>query len=219
MRWHWLSLIGMGQLDLAGSLLIPTAAVILDQGIQGEQTFEQPVDPLAAIPDRAFGGDHQLGDARVGMAVGSQPDDALVGLDRVSIADHLALREAGCLARLEEHAFQHLVREPVQARGVVFGRGRNQPFVGQVAAIVQGGVQGERTARFVAQDFYGEVLLGGLASTDEAEENWVAVRVLVAQLLRIVRDFNLEDTYRTVADQAGEALLTPAIVCSEVLAS
>jgi hypothetical protein len=42
--------------------VVSTAAVILNQGIQREQTFEQAADPLAAVPDRAFGGAHQLGD-------------------------------------------------------------------------------------------------------------------------------------------------------------
>jgi hypothetical protein len=42
-------------------------------------------------------------------------------------------------------------------------------------------------------------------------------QALVAQLLRIVRDFNLEEAYRSIADQADEETLIPRIVCSEVL--
>jgi len=39
----------------------------------------------------------------------------------------------------------------------------------------------------------------------------------VAQLLRIVRDYNLEEAYRALADQAADAPLIPRIVCSEAL--
>lgn len=42
-------------------------------------------------------------------------------------------------------------------------------------------------------------------------------RTLVAQLLRIVRDYNLEEAYRALADQAPAAPLIPRIVCSEAL--
>ena len=42
-------------------------------------------------------------------------------------------------------------------------------------------------------------------------------QALVAQLLRIVRDYNLEEAHSTIADQAEEAPLIPRIVCSEVL--
>jgi hypothetical protein len=42
-------------------------------------------------------------------------------------------------------------------------------------------------------------------------------QVLVAQLLRIVRDYNLEDTHRAIADQAAVDPLIPRIICSEAL--
>jgi hypothetical protein len=40
---------------------------------------------------------------------------------------------------------------------------------------------------------------------------------LIDQLLRIVRDYNLEEAHRALADQADEAPLIPRIVCSEAL--
>ena len=42
-------------------------------------------------------------------------------------------------------------------------------------------------------------------------------QALVAQLLRIVRDYNLEEAHRAIADRAEEAVLIPRIVCSEAL--
>lgn len=45
----------------------------------------------------------------------------------------------------------------------------------------------------------------------------VAGKALVAQLLRIVRDFSLEEAHRAMSDQADEAPLIPRIVCSEVV--
>jgi superfamily II DNA or RNA helicase len=42
-------------------------------------------------------------------------------------------------------------------------------------------------------------------------------QALVEQLLRIVRDYNLEESYRAAADQDEEAMLIPRIVCSETL--
>ncbi len=40
---------------------------------------------------------------------------------------------------------------------------------------------------------------------------------LVAQLLRIVRDYNLEEAHRAASDRREEAVLIPRIVCGEVL--
>jgi hypothetical protein len=40
---------------------------------------------------------------------------------------------------------------------------------------------------------------------------------LVAQLLRIAREFNLEEAHRSMSDQADEGPLIPRIVCSEAL--
>jgi hypothetical protein len=45
----------------------------------------------------------------------------------------------------------------------------------------------------------------------------VTGQALVAQLLRVVRDYDLEAAYRAVADRAEEAPLIPRIICSEVL--
>ena len=42
-------------------------------------------------------------------------------------------------------------------------------------------------------------------------------QALVAQLLRIVRDYNLEEAHRVAADQSEEAVLIPRVVCSEAL--
>jgi len=42
-------------------------------------------------------------------------------------------------------------------------------------------------------------------------------QALIEQLLRIVRDYNLEETHRTVVDRAEEAPLIPRIICSEAL--
>ena len=42
-------------------------------------------------------------------------------------------------------------------------------------------------------------------------------QALVAQLLRIVRDYNLEEAHRAIADRTDEAPLIPRIVCSEAL--
>jgi superfamily II DNA or RNA helicase len=42
-------------------------------------------------------------------------------------------------------------------------------------------------------------------------------QALVAQLLRIVRDYNLEEAYRALVDRGDEEPLIPRIVCSEVL--
>jgi hypothetical protein len=42
-------------------------------------------------------------------------------------------------------------------------------------------------------------------------------QALVAQLLRIVRDYNLEEAHRATEDRAEEAPLIPRIVCSEAL--
>ena len=40
---------------------------------------------------------------------------------------------------------------------------------------------------------------------------------LVAQLLRVVRDYNLEEAHRAIADRDEETVLIPRIVCSEAL--
>ena len=45
----------------------------------------------------------------------------------------------------------------------------------------------------------------------------VTGQALVAQLLRIVRDYNLEEAHRAMEDRAEEAPLIPRIVCSEAL--
>lgn len=42
-------------------------------------------------------------------------------------------------------------------------------------------------------------------------------QALIAQLLRIVRDYNLEEAHRAIEDRAEEAPLIPRIVCSEAL--
>ncbi|MCK4472841.1 MAG: hypothetical protein KAW49_13755 [Anaerolineae bacterium] len=40
---------------------------------------------------------------------------------------------------------------------------------------------------------------------------------LVVQLLRFVRDYDLEEACRVASDRAEEAVLIPRIVCSEAL--
>jgi len=45
----------------------------------------------------------------------------------------------------------------------------------------------------------------------------VTGQALVAQLLRIVRDYNLEEAHRAAADRDDRAVLIPRIVCSEAL--
>jgi len=45
----------------------------------------------------------------------------------------------------------------------------------------------------------------------------VTGQALIEQLLRIVRDYNLEDAYRTLSDRDEETVLIPRIVCSEAL--
>ena len=42
-------------------------------------------------------------------------------------------------------------------------------------------------------------------------------QALVAQLLRIVRDYNLEEAHCAIEDRAEEAPLIPRILCSEAL--
>jgi hypothetical protein len=42
-------------------------------------------------------------------------------------------------------------------------------------------------------------------------------QALIEQLLRIVRDYNLEEAHRAIADRAEEAPLIPRIICSEAL--
>jgi hypothetical protein len=45
----------------------------------------------------------------------------------------------------------------------------------------------------------------------------ISGQALVAQLLRIVHDYNLEEAYRVIEDRAKEAPLIPRIICSEAL--
>jgi superfamily II DNA or RNA helicase len=45
----------------------------------------------------------------------------------------------------------------------------------------------------------------------------IAGQALIEQLLRIVRDYNLEEAHRAIADRAEEAPLIPRIICSEAL--
>jgi hypothetical protein len=45
----------------------------------------------------------------------------------------------------------------------------------------------------------------------------VTGHALVAQLLRIVRDYNLEQAHRAITDQAEVDLLIPRVICSEAL--
>jgi hypothetical protein len=45
----------------------------------------------------------------------------------------------------------------------------------------------------------------------------IADQALVEQLLRVVRDYNLEEAYRAASDQDDEAILIPRVVCSEAL--
>ena len=45
----------------------------------------------------------------------------------------------------------------------------------------------------------------------------VTGNALVTQLLRIVRDYDLEEAHRAVADRDEAAPLIPRIICSEVL--
>jgi DNA-binding NarL/FixJ family response regulator len=71
--------------------MVPAASVVLNQGIHGEQVFQQAADPLPAVADRAFGGAQQFGDAGVGVAVGGQaqeldPQVILVDLDMPGLA-------------------------------------------------------------------------------------------------------------------------------------
>ena len=168
MRWHEFLLVGVGQQDLAGSLVVATPAVVVDEGIWREQVFQQAANPLPTISDRAFSGAHQLGDAGVGVAVGGQADDKFVGLYRVPVAGQLVLREASCLSRFKEHTFQDLVGEPVEAQDIVVGGcGRCQPFARQVATVVQRCVQGEGGAGVSAKNLAVEVLLGSLVGADE----------------------------------------------------
>ncbi|MGA9351814.1 MAG: helicase-related protein [Anaerolineae bacterium] len=42
-------------------------------------------------------------------------------------------------------------------------------------------------------------------------------RALIEQLLRVVRDYNLEEAHHAIADRAEEAPLIPRIICSEAL--
>jgi hypothetical protein len=42
-------------------------------------------------------------------------------------------------------------------------------------------------------------------------------QALIEQLLRIVRDYNLEDAHRSASDRDEDAVLIPRIVCSEAL--
>jgi hypothetical protein len=57
--------------------------VVLHLSIQREQVLRQGADPLTAVPDRAFGGTNELGDAGVGVTVGSQTDNLRLGLQCV----------------------------------------------------------------------------------------------------------------------------------------
>ncbi len=45
----------------------------------------------------------------------------------------------------------------------------------------------------------------------------VTDQALVEQLLRIVRDYNLEEAHRAASDRDDKAVLIPRIVCSEAL--
>jgi len=45
----------------------------------------------------------------------------------------------------------------------------------------------------------------------------VTGQALVAQLLRIVRDYSLEAAHRAASNRAEETVLIPRIVCSEAL--
>jgi len=42
-------------------------------------------------------------------------------------------------------------------------------------------------------------------------------QALVGQLLRIARDYSLEEAHRAITDRAEEAPLIPRIICSEAL--
>ena len=153
---------------MSRALLVAARAAVLHRWpLRREQTFQQSPDPLPAVTDGAFGGPHQLGDAGVGVPVGGQSNDPLFLLDRIPVAGHQAPREPCCLPRLKEHAFQYIVGQPIQALGRLVVCWDSQLFMGRVAVLVQGVIQGKRVPGAAAQDLLHVALPGLLTSRHE----------------------------------------------------
>jgi hypothetical protein len=63
----------------------------------------------------------------------------------------------------------------------------------------------------------GYFFLSGFQAIAERIPHLDQLRLLIGKLLRIVRDYNLEEAHRAIEDRAEEAPLIPRIVCSEAL--
>jgi hypothetical protein len=63
----------------------------------------------------------------------------------------------------------------------------------------------------------GYFFLSGFQAIAEHIPHLNQLRLLIGKLLRIVRDYNLEEAHRAIEDRAEEAPLIPRIVCSEAL--
>ncbi len=87
---------------------------------------------------------------------------------------------------------------------LLIGNVTNRQTIEQLAE----GTQAPRIRADTAESIQTTVEL--MDQTDDAQ-------ALVTQLLRIVRDYNLEEAHRAMEDRAEEAPLIPRIVCSEAL--
>ncbi|NIN64772.1 MAG: hypothetical protein GTO63_08735 [Anaerolineae bacterium] len=87
---------------------------------------------------------------------------------------------------------------------LLIGNVTNRQTIEQLAE----GTQAPRIRADTAESIQTTVEL--MDQTDDAQ-------ALVTQLLRIVRDYNLEEAHRAIEDRAEEAPLIPRIVCSEAL--
>jgi hypothetical protein len=63
----------------------------------------------------------------------------------------------------------------------------------------------------------GYFFLSGFQAIAERVHYLDQLRLFIGKLLRIVRDYNLEEAHRAIEDRAEEAPLIPRIVCSEAL--
>ena len=80
--------------------------------------------------------------------------------------------------------------------------------------------EGEEKARLaLLSEIFARVPLTARAHRElnNLRRSKITGQALVGQLLRIVRDYNLEEAHRAIADRAEEAPLIPRIICSEAL--
>ena len=155
---------------------------------------------------------HRTADSQQAIrAIRCQEDEPTLALP-AGINEHIAAvkRDFDAEVRARESEIRHTV-----------GRALGREYALSELRLVFGGEEdaGEKARLALLSEIFTTVPLTARAHRElnTLRRGKISGQPLVAQLLRIVRDYNLEEAHSAATDQAEDAVLIPRIVCSEAL--